>query len=496
MAWLSDDGRVADLDPSAIMLATPSYVESPPGGVPAATPHWIGSRNAPALTLNFELPQLFDTQDWTALSERRAITVVPGPSPLRRSHAAAASAHSGALVDVIVLSADAALFDAICDAIGERNPVWRARSAAESVDLLVTGRCGVLLVDLASVSAQSDTLIRQIVDQFPDVVVCVAGMREDEPLLAPLISDGLVYRFMHKPLSPRRAGMFLQAAIRHHCERWEDAAIRGPALQLGSPFPRRFETWKWLFVTLGVGLFVLILAALLGHREPAPAEPAAPVAAVPPARATSDVRADPVLSRARAAFDAGRYEAPPGRNALDLFKAVLLAHPENAEAQAGLDGTIDRILNDAGRVLEAGDSAEAQRLVDRALDADPGRRTAVLLAQRMRKTGPESVATVIPPPAPTPAAASTTPATDAVRVPATVAASERAPAPITQRATVAAVVPPSGVKVATTPVIGRPDPIAAAMACSMMNTSDTNATQKAKMRAPTTSSSTPPITSR
>ena len=50
--------------------------------------------------------------------------------------------------------------------------------------------------------------------QFPDVVVVVAGQREDEPVLAGLISDGLVYRFMHKPLSPRRAGMFLQAAAR------------------------------------------------------------------------------------------------------------------------------------------------------------------------------------------------------------------------------------------------------------------------------------------
>jgi protein TonB len=384
------------------------------------------------LTLNFELLQLFDTQDWTAVRERRAIASMPGPSPLRRSNAATASAHSGALVDVIVLSADLALFDAIRDAIGERNPVWRARSAEESVDLLITGRCGVLLVDLASVSTQPDTLIQQIVDQFPDVVVCVAGMREDEPLLAPLISDGLVYRFMHKPLSPRRAGMFLQAAIRHHCER-DQGVVQEPILRLVTSLPSRFDPWKWVFVTLGVALFVMILAALFGHREPQqPSQHAATVAAAPAARTTSDLRADPVLSRARAAFDAGRYETPPGRNALDLFKAVLLAHPDNAEAQAGLDKTIDRILDDAGRALEAGDSAEAQRLVDRALEADPGRRTAVLLAQRMRKIGREPVATVIPPPVPTPAA---------------------------QRATVAAVAAPSVVKVAATPVIVRPDPL-------------------------------------
>ena len=441
------------------MLAAPAYVESPAGSAPAATPHWIGSRSTLALTLNFELLQLFDTQDWTAVPERRAIASMPGPSPLRRSSVAAASAYSGALVDVIVLSADLALFDAIRDAIGERNPVWRARSAEESVDLLITGRCGVLLVDLASVSTQPDTLIQQIVDQFPDVVVCVAGMREDEPLLAPLISDGLVYRFMHKPLSPRRAGMFLQAAIRHHCER-DQGVTQEPILHLVTSLPSRFDPWKWVFVTLGVALFVMILAALFGHREPQqPSQHAATVAAAPAARTTSDLRADPVLSRARAAFDAGRYETPPGRNALDLFKAVLLAHPDNAEAQAGLDKTIDRILDDAGRALEAGDSAEVQRLVDRALEADPGRRTAVLLAQRMRKIGREPVATVIPPPVPTPAAAATTPAVDPVQVPVITAASGRAPAPTAQRATVAAVAAPGVVKVAATPVIVRPDPL-------------------------------------
>jgi len=83
--------------------------------------------------------------------------------------------------------------------------VWRARSAEESVELLLTGRCGVLLIDMASVSTRPATLVEQIVDQFPDLVVVVAGRRDDETLLARLISDGLVYRFMHKPLSPKRA---------------------------------------------------------------------------------------------------------------------------------------------------------------------------------------------------------------------------------------------------------------------------------------------------
>ena len=292
------------------------------------------------------------------------------------------------MVDVVVLSTDTELYDAIRDAVGERNSVWRARSAEESVDLLITGRCGVLLLDLASVTGQPDKLVQQVVEQFPDVVVCVAGRREDEPVLAPLISDGLVYRFMHKPLSPRRAGMFLQAAIRHHCERRDSLAAPVPVLATVRRLPGRFDPMKWVFVAVGVALFVMLLSVVLDDRAQPPAEPAAG-----PAYVNTPAQADPVLSRARAAFDAGRYESPLGRNALDLYKAVLLVHPENTEAQTGLDDTIEHILLNARVALDTGDEVEAQRLVDRALEADPGRRTALQLAQQIKAMNEPAVAT-------------------------------------------------------------------------------------------------------
>jgi hypothetical protein len=75
---------------------------------------------------------------------------VPNPVSLRQSLPTPEIRDPAVLVDVLVLSADLLLFDAIRGAIGERNPVWRARSAEESVDLLLTGRCGVLLVDMAA----------------------------------------------------------------------------------------------------------------------------------------------------------------------------------------------------------------------------------------------------------------------------------------------------------------------------------------------------------
>ncbi len=303
--------------------------------------------------------------------------------------AAPGSAHLHApeavLVDVVVLTADPELFQATRDAVGERNPVWRARSSDEAADLLITGRCGVLLLDMAAVATRADTLIQQIVEQFPDVIVCVAGTRADEPLLAPLISDGLVYRFMHKPASARRAGMFLQAAIRRHVERREGRTASEPLLPLLRGLRRPTAGMPRGYLAL-IGLVALVLTVPLffgGEPEElvTTATIAAPVAPRPATTASS--RSDPVLSRARAALQAGRLEAPEGRNALDLFQAVLLAQPEHPEAQASLAKTLQLLLQRAQQEFDAGHKTEAERLVQRVLAVVPDDRSAQLLARRI-----------------------------------------------------------------------------------------------------------------
>ena len=295
--------------------------------------------------------------------------------PQTLTPAQAESRDSAVLVDVLVLSTDLLLFDAIRSAIGERNPVWRARSAEESVDLLLTGRCGVLLVDMAAVSGAPTTLISQMAEQFPDLVIVVAGRREDETLLAQLISSGCVYRFMHKPLTAKRAGMFLQAAVRRHAE-LRGASSRTPLIPLDAVLPGRFDPRKWLFVGAGVLIFVAILwFAGGGERRDATAtataeEPADP----PPAQAVAPAAplSDPVLSRARAAYAAGRYESPPGRNALDLYAAVLLSNPDQPEAREGLEATVARIAGAAREASARGDAEEAARLLARLQDVAPG----------------------------------------------------------------------------------------------------------------------------
>jgi TonB family protein len=289
------------------------------------------------------------------------------------------------LVDVVVLSADQELFQSAREAVGERNPVWRARSADEAADLLITGRCGVLLIDMAAVSTRGDTLIEQILQQFPDIVVCVAGTREDEPVLAPLISSGLVYRFMHKPTSPRRAGMFLQAAIRRHAEVQAGNAGSDPLLPLLRGLKRPTAGMPRGYLAL-IGLLALGFAASLFVGDSTGEIGTATAVVKPlgtPAVAPSTPRADPVLSRARAALQADRLEAPEGRNALDLFQAVLLAQPDHAEALASLQRTIDLLLQRARQEADAGRKAEAERLARRVLGVVPEQPQALALVRRL-----------------------------------------------------------------------------------------------------------------
>jgi hypothetical protein len=73
--------------------------------------------------------------------------------------------------------------------------------------LLLTGRCGVLLIDMAAVSTQPATLVEQMSNNF-DVIV-FGCTRADEPLLAPL-SAMASSTASCTPASARRAGMFLQ----------------------------------------------------------------------------------------------------------------------------------------------------------------------------------------------------------------------------------------------------------------------------------------------
>jgi hypothetical protein len=92
-------------------------------------------------------------------------------------------------IDVVLLSADEQIFETTRNAIGEEHRVWRAYTAEEAIDKLVAGRCGVLVIDLGTSALEPVGLVRQVTQQFPDLVVVATGRRPTMPLLGSTISE-------------------------------------------------------------------------------------------------------------------------------------------------------------------------------------------------------------------------------------------------------------------------------------------------------------------
>src|ERR1700719_2102712 len=123
------------------------------------------------------------------------------------------------IVELVVLTADEIFLQTLREAVGGARRLWHVPSADKVSDLLVAGEVGILVLDVQALNETAAVFVGQIKRQFPDLVVVVAGNRDAENALAGLISAGIVYRFIHKPMSPGRARLFADAAVKKYGER-------------------------------------------------------------------------------------------------------------------------------------------------------------------------------------------------------------------------------------------------------------------------------------
>jgi TonB family protein len=237
------------------------------------------------------------------------------------SHALAALRFSLAsdIVELVVLTADEAFLQTLREGVGAARRLWHVLSSDKISDLLVAGSVGILVLDVQALDEAAARFVADIKRQFPDLVVVVAGNRESETELARLISDGTIYRFIHKPVSPARARLFADAAVkRFDDQRRRIVEIAAP----GTAAPRQSRTI--LFGATGAAVMVLVAAAWLLHRRnPEQADAGAGTAPVQPAASTaSPFSGQPLpvvnsvlmqaqerlLVRARAALDQQRLD--------------------------------------------------------------------------------------------------------------------------------------------------------------------------------------------
>lgn len=289
----------------------------------------------------------------------------------RRQHDASFTAlnaggtHTGHMVDVVVLTADDGLLATLQDAVGTGHALWHAPSADAAVDLLVGGRCGILIVDLQIiVRSDAAALLERLQNQFPELVLLATGRREEEGAVAGLISNGCVYRFLHKPVSPARANLFLAAATRRHQELGDSTSpALAAARQLAQPSNRI------RLIAGGVAVLILAVALIWSYRDAQAPQPA--TTATPATTPQPSVSIDDELAAAQGALAAGRLSPPYVDNALDHYRAVLSVQADNAAARAGVQQIVDLLAAQVTAALKNRDAPAANHALMTLQGAQP-----------------------------------------------------------------------------------------------------------------------------
>ena len=209
---------------------------------------------------------------------------------------------------LVLLTHDASLIEALTDVVPADGLTVVGDESALAHQLLC-GAAGVAFIDAAALDSRpgiAGQLTQRLHNQLPDVVLVVAGDGSAQTELAPLVTDGTIYRFVHKPVSAQRVKLFVDAAWRKR-EGLSGASGLYPALSM-PPLPpiepmRRPVPWP----ALGAAL-VVVAAAVAWFRLPAgssteavrmPAPVPAPIAAPappPPARPFVRRHTEPVAA--------------------------------------------------------------------------------------------------------------------------------------------------------------------------------------------------------
>jgi TonB family protein len=278
------------------------------------------------------------------------------------------------IVELVVFSTDEAFLQTLREAVGSARRIWHVSTADKVCDLLLAGQVGILVLDVLALAEDISVFVAQIKRQFPDLVLVVAGSRETENLLANLISAGTVYRFIHKPMSPGRAKLFAEAAVRKYVEQRKRVPAAPPRASASAGNQRLLKVAAAALLVAG------IVAWALYHRMS--------VHEAPPRAAAVDNSApeSSLVARADAALAANRLTAPNDDNALDLYLQAVARNPADAAARTGLTEVQERLWTKAENALLEERLDEAAAAIDTARKAGVDGGRIALLTARLAKS--------------------------------------------------------------------------------------------------------------
>jgi TonB family protein len=183
--------------------------------------------------------------------------------------------------NLVLLTHDESLIEALVNVVPQDCLRVVADEAALAQSLL-SGLAGVAFIDAAAVDSRpgmAAQLTQRLHNQLPDVVLVVAGDGTAQAELAALVTDGTIYRFVHKPVSAQRVKLFVDAAWRKR-----DGSASGvfPVLSMSQLTPLAPMTRPMPWAPLGAAVVVVVAAVgwfLMRANSPVGADVSLPVAA-------------------------------------------------------------------------------------------------------------------------------------------------------------------------------------------------------------------------
>ena len=375
--------------------------------------------------------ELFVVDDEADITGARAALHSPMP-PVGKA--------SDAIAEILVLSRDEAFYHAINQAARGLRSVHRCPTLQEASDIMNLGRVGVLVTDAAVAPTEVQGITSRLRQIQPSLVTIVAGRRDDGDQLMGLISDGIVYRFLLKPVSPGRARLALEASVKKSLEYRDNPppvptpprtsgtntlrALRSTVIDTALDDDDRggFGRWLPIAAALLVGLVAGSVWLLGGDSEPTPAaavseettaepaaepaaepiaEPAAQSSAVAPASAlatppqpepaattTTSAPTSDARELRRAAFRAlaeGRVAQPDGNNALSLYAQAMQIDPYAEGLREEFDAAIADALTVTEAAITRGALNDAAATLARLREVQPYQARLPFLESQLRK---------------------------------------------------------------------------------------------------------------
>lgn len=267
---------------------------------------------------------------------------------------------------LIALTRDPLLAQALQDLADGDVTVHLVEDLRRLADELMQHGTAVALLDAQALSVPVDAAVDAVKNQFPDVRLMVAGHAGEQTVLATRISQQKVFRFVHKPASPQRLKLFLEAASSQQgLHASTGATAEMPILRNAPPPPGGGRST--LLIAAGVAAAAVLAAGgwwMLRGNDAAESTPV-----LSPRRAAAPELAA-VLARADAALASGRLVAADGTSAAELYREAQRLDARNAAAVAGFERAIEGALASAEQSLLAGEleqarvSAEMVRLIE------------------------------------------------------------------------------------------------------------------------------------